>query len=110
MDDSFSTFMEVFLSYTHMQSVFSLTVHSKLKGYLNQLMKGKIPIAIFIDFLDIPSRLSLVQQKKEAVTVNAAINLEKTSKRFDLLERKDYDKLPHVKHLLFKIATINSNF
>lgn len=80
---------------------------AKLKGYLQQWRKSKMPIllAFFIDLLEIPSRLSLALQKEEIDTVYAAMSLQKTGERFDMFERKDFDKLPHVKHFLSKVTT-----
>ena len=78
----------------------------KMKGYLITWSRPNIPLllAFFIDLLGIPSILSRSFQSEIIDPVEALDCITKAKERLDLFDKKEFDKLPHVKDLLRRIT------
>ena len=79
---------------------------SKLKGYLKDWSKPKVPLllAYFIDLLSICSRLSLSFQDNKIDVVSFITALEKAKHSLHKFETRDFEKLPYVKDFLSKLV------
>jgi hypothetical protein len=79
---------------------------AKLKGYLLNWSNAKMPflLSMCIDLLEIPSQLSICMQHERIDTVSAMNYLSKAKERLEMFERKEFEKLPHVKYTISKIC------
>ena len=79
---------------------------AKLKGYLKSWKNAKMPflLSMCIDLLEIPAQLSICMQSDKIDTVNAMNYLSKAKQRLELFERKEFEKLPHVKYVISKVS------
>ena len=61
-------------------------------------------VAFFVDLLTVLSVLSLCFQKEDIDPVASTRALTKTKERLSLIKKKEFEKLPNVRHLLSKIT------
>ena len=78
---------------------------SKLKGYLREWSKCKVPLllALYIDLLSILSRLSLTFQGNDIDIVIFINSLKHAKSSLEKFERREFEKLPYVANFLSKI-------
>ena len=82
---------------THLEHLTPKKDRSKLEGYLKKWKQGRIPLllAFFINLLEIPSGLSKCFQDDKIDSVYAMQSLRKSKGRFELFEKKSFEKLPY---------------
>ena len=81
-----------------------------MKDYLKTWSRPNIPLllAFFIELLEIPSILSRSYQSEINDLVKALLFITKAKERLDLFDKKEFDKLPDVKDLLYRITIMEA--
>ena len=101
---------------THLENVatdksYSKEQNSKLKGYLKEWKTTKmlLHLCFYVDILSPLKKLSLVLQKEETDTVEAASSLQKAKRDLDRLCRRNVEEFPHIVALKSKLIGLGDD-
>ena len=85
---------------------------AKMDGYLTKWKTSKmiLQVCFFIDWLTIPSILSLIFQKDDINPVESVKAMEKTLDRLETFMKKDFEKLTNVRDFLSNVKETEGEY